>query len=312
MRLRLLLLAAMLGSLLGSTVPAHALINGQPDNGAHPMVGELLFYLPDENDPRFDDPGAWGSCTGTLVDADTVVTAGHCTYGVGRDRASTLAGGRSGSGGTDAWFTLSESNDIADVVPPAQDYAPDDNAGRYAATVAALDASADWHRATAIPHSGYVDIAHAQDVSQIPFHDLGVLELHGGLAAPVYGRLPAAGLLDDVAKGTPGASFTVVGYGLTEAGPNPERGVDARRTATVALMNLNGVNGVGLGEASEFSKPSTGGVCSGDSGGPIFQGDTTVITAVVSFTTDSTCSGVTGGYRLDQPDDLTFLGTYVN
>jgi secreted trypsin-like serine protease len=69
---------------------------------------------------------------------------------------------------------------------------------------------------------------------------------------------------------------------------------------------------VGLGEASEFSKPSTGGVCSGDSGGPIFQGDTTVLTAVVSFTTDSTCSGVTGGYRLDQPDDLTFLGTYVD
>src|SRR5574339_600632 len=115
MRQCLLLLVAMLGILLGSTLPAQAIVNGQPDNGAHPMVGELLFYLPDEKDPRFDDPGAWGSCTGTLVDTDTVVTAGHCTYDVGRDGASTLAGGRRGSGGTDVWFTLRETSDIAGV-----------------------------------------------------------------------------------------------------------------------------------------------------------------------------------------------------
>jgi hypothetical protein len=32
--------------------------------------------------------------------------------------------------------------------------------------------------------------------------------------------------------------------------------------------------------------------------------------AVVSFGTSTTCSGTSGAYRLDQPDDLAFLATF--
>ncbi|MGZ5403416.1 MAG: trypsin-like serine protease, partial [Nocardioides sp.] len=65
-------------ALIAPTVPAQAIVNGSPDAGEHPYVGQLLFYVPNAVDSRFDDPGGWFNCTGTLIDADTVVTAGHC------------------------------------------------------------------------------------------------------------------------------------------------------------------------------------------------------------------------------------------
>jgi hypothetical protein len=34
------------------------------------------------------------------------------------------------------------------------------------------------------------------------------------------------------------------------------------------------------------------------------------LVAVVSFGTSSTCSGTSGAYRIDQPDDLAFLATF--
>jgi hypothetical protein len=45
-----------------------------PDAGAHPFVGELLFFDWAAVDPRFNDPGAWFTCTGTLVSPTVVVT----------------------------------------------------------------------------------------------------------------------------------------------------------------------------------------------------------------------------------------------
>ena len=54
--------------------------NGTPDGGPSiPYVGELLFYVPDAADSRFDDPGGWFTCSGTLLNSTIVVTAGHCT-----------------------------------------------------------------------------------------------------------------------------------------------------------------------------------------------------------------------------------------
>src|SRR4030095_5350640 len=72
------LLAALLVSAAGTI--GYAITNGQPDNGEHPYVGDLLFYIPDEIDSRFTDPGSWFGCSGTLVSPTVVVTAGPCTY----------------------------------------------------------------------------------------------------------------------------------------------------------------------------------------------------------------------------------------
>src|SRR5690242_8105699 len=130
--------------------PAQAITSGAPDGGAHPYVGELLFYVPDETDSRFTDPGSWFTCTGTLVDPTHVVTAGHCTYAVGLNGTSTTAGGGSGSGGNDVWISFAEVPDFS-ILPPSSTFAPDGNAARYAAWSAALDASTEWVRATSHP-----------------------------------------------------------------------------------------------------------------------------------------------------------------
>ena len=89
---------------LAPALSAQAITNGVPDNGEHPYVGELLFYVPDETDPRFPDPGGWFTCSGTLMSSTIVLTAGHCTYGVGKNGAPTTAPPTNGSGdGSAGW-----------------------------------------------------------------------------------------------------------------------------------------------------------------------------------------------------------------
>lgn len=285
--------------------PAGAIKNGEPDNHEHPYVGELLFYVPDAIDPRFTDPGGWFSCTGTLLDADTVVTAGHCTFAVGLDGESTTADGGTGSGGNDVWINFEEEPDFS-ILPPSSTFVPDGNAARYAAWSAALNASGEWHRASAFPHPQYVDAAFF-------LFDAGVLELAEPVAMDDYGALPSLGLLDTLIRDK-AQRYTAVGYGLEGSGPFTSEGGDTRRKADLALVNLNGVLGAGKGTAAKFSSnlgvPHKGGTCFGDSGGPIFVAGTSTITSVNSFGTSSTCSGTTGGYRLDQTDDLTFINSF--
>jgi hypothetical protein len=49
------------------------------------------------------------------------------------------------------------------------------------------------------------------------------------------------------------------------------------------------------------------GTCFGDSGGLILQHGTDTIWMVSSFGLNGTCSGIGGGYRIDQADDVAFL-----
>lgn len=292
---------------VGFLIPAQAkaITNGQPDNGAHPYVGELLFFIPDEIDTRFTDPGSWFTCSGTLLDSTIVVTAGHCTYGVGANGVSTTAGGGTGSGGNDVWIDFNEAPDFS-ILPPSSTFAPSNNAGRYAAWSAALNASPQWHRATAFPHPQF-------DPNAFFLHDAGVLRLAAPVSMPEYGQLPTLGLLDAVFPDK-SQHFTPVGYGLEQSGPKIALGGDTRRVADAVLVNLNGVSGVGKGVAARFSNDNgtvhQGGTCFGDSGGPIILNGSRIVTAVNSFGISQTCTGSTNAYRLDQPDDLAFLASF--
>lgn len=302
---RLAVTALATTALLAPTVPAHAIVGGAPDAGEHPYVGQLLFYVPDAVDSRFEDPGSWFSCTGTLVDADTVVTAGHCTYAVGMDGkvpADRL------HGGNDVWFSVAAAPDYS-ILQPSSTFAPKRNAARYAQWSAALDKSASWHQAKAtFTHPEFVDAAFL-------LHDLGVVELSEPIALPEYGTLPDEDYLDRYAgREKQRGLFESVGYGLEDSGPKTAVGGDTRRKADRRLVSLKGAYGL-RDIAVMFSHSgngTTGGTCFGDSGGPTFDittpqiADDSIIVAVTSFGLNYNCNA-SGSYRIDQPDDLDFL-----
>ena len=289
---------------LGPALSASAITNGVPDNGAHPYVGELILYLPGETDPRFPDPGGWFTCSGTLMSSTIVLTAGHCTYGVGKDGASTTLPSGTGSGGNDVWINFSEAPDFS-ILPPSSGFTT--NAARYAAWSAALNNSSAWHHATAYPHPQF-------DPNAFFTHDAGVLQLSVPVPMSTYGTLPTLGLLNTLIKQKNTQHYTPVGYGLEQSGPKTAIGGDTRRKADEMLVNLNGVFNTGKGTSAKFSNNNgtvhQGGTCFGDSGGPILQAGTTVVVAVTSFGISQTCSGSTGAYRMDQQDDLDFLASF--
>ena len=295
--------AAAAGALLLTPVaPANGIVGGAPDAGEHPYVGQLLFYVPDAVDPRFNDPGGWFNCTGTLIDATTVVTAGHCTYAVGvegEEPADPLAGG------TDAWFSVLPAPDYS-ILPPSSTFVPDGNDARYDAWSTALDASPTWHATeSTFTHPEYVD-------AQFLLHDVGVVKLSEPIVLPEYGTLPEVNYLNKYYsdKAKQGGLFESVGYGLEDSGPKFSFGGDTRRKVDRRLVSFKGAHG--LKNIAVVFSHSKGGTCFGDSGGPTFDittpaiADQNIIVAVTSFGMNYNCNS-SGSYRIDQPDDLAFI-----
>lgn len=292
--------------LLMPATPASAIVGGEPDAGEHPYVGQLLFYVPSAVDPRFDDPGGWFNCTGTLIDADTVVTAGHCTYDVGVEGVPT---DDPLYGGTDVWFSVSEVPDYS-MLPASSTFVPDGNQERYETWSALLDASDDWAEAeSTFTHPEYVDAAFL-------LHDLGVVELSEPIVLDEYGSLPEANYLNQYAgKAKQQARFESVGYGLEASGPKFSLGGDTRRKADRRLVSFKGAYGyrdIAVMFSHAQGGSTTGGTCFGDSGGPTFDisspavAEQNIIVAVTSFGLNYNCNA-SGSYRIDQPDDLAFL-----
>jgi hypothetical protein len=298
MRKRLALALAALASVV-LAAPAIAITTGQPDEGEHPYVGQLIFYVPDDADPRFTEPGTWWNCTGTLVTPTIVLTAGHCTFGVGENGESTTAGGGDGSGGNDVWFTVSEQADY-EGLPPSSTFAPDNDA-RYDAWSDYFDSNDEWVRGTAYPHPEFDDQAFFE-------HDLGVVVLDEPILLDDYGQLPTLNYLDQFAGGPNNTErFEAVGYGLEKSRVNLSEGGDTRRKAQLKLINVK--SDVYAVFSANKGTAHQGGTCFGDSGGPILHdtGDTEIVVAVNSWAQNYSCAGKSGAYRVDQPDDLAWL-----
>lgn len=226
----------------------------------------------------FDVNGApaW-RCTGTLLSPTVMLTAGHCTFGA--------TGGR-------VWF----HSDVLGT--PGNDYP---FAGGTSVEFASI-----------ATHPYYDDAA-------FYLHDVGVVTLSEPVNVGTYGTLPQAGFLDGLAtkRGLQEQTFTPVGYGVQEIVPNPneERAELVRYQATTKLIGVKGTFGIPEGSAVVFTnnpgQPHSGGTCFGDSGGPIFWNGDGSIAAVTSFGVNSNCVGTGGGYRIDQPDDLSFISSFL-
>jgi hypothetical protein len=150
-------------------------------------------------------------------------------------------------------------------------------------------------------------------------HDLGVVVLDAPLVRATYGALPLAGLIDTLAtaRGQVDTSFTAVGYGLqrvraNRAGPNFTLAALRRDIATLQLIGTRGTNGIPFGSSVTLTNNANGGTCFGDSGGPLFFNNTNVVAAVTSYGLNANCAGITGGYRVDQADDLAWVRSFLN
>lgn len=271
-RLALAPLALTMATATMAAAPATAVTgpNIQKDF-EHEYVGLVAFY---------DESGEFlHRCTGTLLSPEVFLTAGHCV--AADDEGNVAASAR-------IWFEQ--------------------------------DAGADYDPATGTPaSSGYPvsgGVTSTQlfnygftDLASIPeTHDVGLIVLEPGAVEAVYpeidtyGTLAPVGAADELGTGVD-AVVTVSGYGVTRTnGKNGQNTLSYRERLMGQTFVINNRNqntaGYNLQLASNFGDGRVG-TCFGDSGGPIFAGDTSMVLAVNSFVKNWSCGGQGFPYRVD-------------
>lgn len=137
--------------------------------------------------------------------------------------------------------------------------------------------------------------------------DVGIVVLDEPVLLSEYGSLPTVGLADTLYKHE---LFTIVGYGLQDVRPVEVAEVQ-RLKATVKLISLQSgySQGFNLQLSSNPGQPHQGGLCFGDSGGPVLYG--TTILAVNSFVINGNCAGAGFAYRIDQPEILSWIKSFL-
>jgi hypothetical protein len=266
---RTVTILALALALVGATaLTAAAITGGVADGEGHPNVGLIGYY----------DATGRSRCSATLVSPIVLVTAAHCTDG-------TL-------GRTGVKFDSVIAENPPSPLPPAKD-----PAAGY--TTAELEANG-WLAGTAYTHPDY---SHFTDKAN--WNDVGVIVLD----RPVVGITPAViAPVHYLDRFTPNVLnttlFTAVGYGTevrkAETGPQKPTPMTyplIRRVAelpgqklTPQILQTNG---------NENDPRGTGGTCSGDSGGPAFQGGYQV--TVTSYSNTTICRYINGFQRIDIP-----------
>lgn len=268
---RILVFAGAAVLAVAIAIPVLGINYGSPDNGEHPYVGLAVFDDADGNP-------LW-RCSGTLISPAVFLTAGHCT-----ERPAVRAS---------IWF----DEDVESGIP--ENGYPFGGRGSNAVD------------GTAYTHPQY-------NPNAFYLYDLGIVLLDKPVRGiGQFGALPGPGILDTLAsqRGLQDVTIEAVGYGLQDIVDNPVWGpifIEAQRVrmkADLQVVDLNGTAGIPAGTSVMVSgDASHGGTCFGDSGGPQFLGtNSNVVVAVTSFGLNGNCSGVGGGYRVDQPDDLAFI-----
>ena len=266
--------------------PVLAITGNWVTDNDHPFVGLVVFY---DEDGEF----IW-RCSGSLLDATTFLTAGHCA-----DTAEGAASAR-------VYFQqdAGANYDPTTQVDPVTGY-PDYCA---AGTLGTLCATSDE-----LYNYGFANFAGFPNI-----HDVGLVILDQSIWMPEYGELPAPRVLNDLgtARGRRDTLFTVSGYGLSRRNnahsPLPNISFRVRLMAQSTLVNLNSALTDGYNLQTQGNGDGRGGTCSGDSGGPVFLGgpNSNVIVAVTSFGLNALCRGTDFAYRLDRAEVLDWIADH--
>ena len=234
---------------LTAATPVAAVTGGVPDGDGHPYSGIVLV------------PG-WTLCSGTLIDEDVVLTAGHCT----------------------SYYDAIEGEEDFPGVFVSFDSEAQVDPATWEITGGTWYEAADW-----ITHPDYVD-------AEWPFTpDYGLILLEEAVEGIEPAVLPEPYLVDEIIgdTGQTDARFYNVGYGqngVTVGGGPYRRNFDFVRK--VAEQRFNPSQGaVGTQDPLWLilvNAPSEnhGAGCGGDSGSGVFLEDGTLVAVH------------TGGYRL--------------
>jgi len=237
--------------------------NGDPDGAAHPAV--VLIVMDIDGQPAF-------RCSGTLLQAKLVLTAGHCAGEPGEFSSMRI-------------FTESDVENGNNTYP-------------FAGGPNSVEA-ASWHS-----HPLFTEAA-------FYLHDVGVILLKKGVVLPSgqYGTLPTVNQLDAL-KPKSSTKFTAVGYGLQRINPAHVEDDLIRMNASPHLIQIN-TGFTGDFSLLLSNNASTGGTCFGDSGGPNYLGTSNVVAGVTSFGLNGTCGGTGGVFRMDRQNVLDFVNQYL-
>jgi len=259
-----------LGSLVLSMSPAIAVVGGTDDTANDfSNVGLLQLRV----------QGQWFDfCSGTLVESDVVLTAAHCTDFLQDE-------GDDGFGPDDLRISF--------------DPDPDETSTYF--TVDHIVVHPDWFTAPAcLGNSKRLCLAPpAEDIALVWLDDT----VDGVDPAPIAD----AGYLDELDLST--ETFTVVGYGVDEF----ITGVIIAPLANIVVDGIRSYREVTAIPARDVFPDRflkiTKSTCFGDSGGPLFHGDTVV--GINTWTFSYRCDGPNFAYRVDSEVAQTFLNTYL-
>jgi Trypsin len=268
--------------------PVYAITGDWVRDFEHPFVGLAVFY---------DEHGEFiWRCSGSLLNSTVFLTAGHCADTAGGAVTARVYFQQ------DAGAHFDPVTQVDPITGYPETCAPG-TLGVTCATVAAGNIYNFGFTGT-IPNT----------------RDAGILILDQAINLPEYGELPEARVLDSLAtaRGQNDTVFTVSGYGLTYKNQlqngKPNISFRERLMAEAKLVNVNSLLNAGFNLQTQGNGTGLGGTCNGDSGGPVFLGHTSsnLIVGITSFGLNALCRGTDFAFRVDQPEVLEWIQSFMN